>query len=155
MPPVIAALPIIAAVAGLAGTGVGLGLELSNSGGGSSKPVPPTPAVINQNQQAIKASIGQEAPNIISSTSGLANPDYVAQIAQLLAGTGGETGSTGAARQVAAQLFGLNADSVNPSGAASTPSFTPAGTGQNPNSAESNSPVQLTDFINRFMFGGT
>jgi hypothetical protein len=154
MPPLIAILPTIAAIAGLAGTGVGLGLELSNSGGGSTPaPTPPTPAMINQNQQAIRASIGQQAPNVISSTSGLANPDYVAQIAQLLAGTGGQTGSTGAARQVAAQLFGLNSDSVNPSGAPAQ-SFTPAGTGQNPG-PETNSPVQLTDFINRFMLGGT
>jgi hypothetical protein len=152
MPPVLAALPLIAAVASIAGTGVGLGLELSNSGGSTPKPVPPSPATINQNQQAIKASIGQEAPNVISSTSGLANPDYVAQISQLLAGTGGQTGSTGAARQVAAQLFGLNSGSVNPSGAAPTPSFTPAGTGQNPG-PEASSPVQLTDFIQRFING--
>ena len=151
MPPLVAALPVIAAVAGLAGTGVGLGLELSNQPGGATTP-PPTPAVINQEQQQEKAAISQQAPNILAQTSGLANPDYVAQLAQLLAGTGGQTGSQGAASQIASQLFGLSPGTPATPGAGS--SFTPAGTGTANNPAPANSQVQLSDFVNRFIFGG-
>jgi hypothetical protein len=157
MPPLLAALPLIAAIGGLAGTGVGLGLELSNKPG-APKTVPETPAQIGTNQNQIKAAVSQEDPNILAQTSGLANPDYVAQISQLLAGTGGQTGSTGAARDAAAQAFGLPSISggggtgpVRPPATPGSQQFVPAG--QSP-SADSQTPVQLSDFVNRFIFGG-
>lgn len=159
MPPLLAALPLIAAIGGLAGTGVGLGLDLSNQPGKPAPTPPLTPAQIGTNQNQIKAAVSQEDPDILSSTSGLANPDYVAQISQLLAGTGGQTGSTGAARSAAAQAFGLpSGNSIAGAGSPGPPAtpgaapFVPAG--QSP-SADTQTPVQLSDFINRFLFGAT
>jgi hypothetical protein len=151
MPPLLAALPAIAAIGGLAGTGVGLGLELSNQPG-TPKPTPtppPTPAAITDTQNQEKALISQNAPNVLSQTSGLANPDYVAQISQLLAGTGGQTGSTGAARQIVQQLFGL----PGLPGAGSGTQFTPAGatsgaTGPAPAATD----TKLSDFVNSFVY---
>lgn len=140
--------PIIAALIGLAGTGVATGVELSSQPSSQKTTAPPTPAVINAEQNQEKAAISQQAPNILAETSGLANPDYVAQLAQLLAQTGGQTGSEGAANSVAAQLFGISPGSIVPTGA----SFTPAGTGQTPNPAAANSPENLSDFVNRFIY---
>lgn len=143
-------LSIIAAAATIAGTGTGLGLELANQPGKPKPPPPPTPAQINTNQNAERAAISAQAPNVISATSGLANPDYVAQISQLLAGTGGQTGSTGAARQAIASAFGIPESSITSgTGGGGTTPFTPAGAGPpNPNSA--NEPVNLSDFVGRF-----
>jgi hypothetical protein len=156
MPPLLAALPLIAAIGGLAGTGVGLGLELSNQPG---SPAPTTPnagataATNNANMQAEKAAISQQTPNVNAATSGLANPDYVAQIAQLLAGTAGNPGSQGAAQQSIAQAFGLPGGSgtggTTPGQGTSTSNFTPAGA--NPSPAAQNNPVNLSDFVTRFL----
>ena len=155
MPPLIAALPIIAAVAGLAGTGVGLGLELSNQPG-SPKPVTPTaptPAqnAVTQNQE--KALIGQQLPNVLSQTSGLANPEYLAQMAQLLAGTAGSPGSTGAAQQAIAQAFGLPPGAFTGGGGATPASrFTPAGANPNTSAAtDPTTPVSLSEFVKSFI----
>lgn len=155
MPWFIAALPAIAAATSIGATGVGLGLELSNQPGGAPKAAPPTPAVINAEQNQEKAAISQQAPNILAQTSGLANPDYIAQISQLLANTGGQTGSAGAAGQVVKQLFGLSGGSTSPatSGGA-TGNFTPASSSPTPNPAGANSPVNLSDFLNRFIYEG-
>lgn len=146
-------IPLIAAIASLAATGTGLGLELANQPGSPKPTPPPTPAVINAQQNQEKAAISQQAPNILAETSGLANPDYVAQLAQLLAGTGGQTGSEGAANKVASQLFGISPGNVVSPGSPATPSsFTPAGTGNTPNPAGANSPVNLSDFLQRFIY---
>jgi len=155
MPPLLAALPLIAAIGGLAGTGVGLGLELSNQPGKTSATpnAGVTAATNNANLQAEKAAISSQTPNVDSATSGLANPDYVASISQLLAGTAGNPGSTGAAQQAIAQAFGLPGGSgtggTTPGQATSTSNFTPAGA--NPNPAAQNQPTNLSEFVQRFL----
>jgi hypothetical protein len=134
-------LAIIASIASLAGTGITVGETLANQPG-SPKPPPTTPAAetpaqqtATQNQQ--KALINQQLPNILSETSGLANPDYVKQIAQLLSGTAGQSGSSGAASSAVERAFGLPAN------------FTPAGSpGSGANSA---APVSLSDFVNNYL----
>jgi hypothetical protein len=156
MPPLLAALPLIAAIGGLAGTGVGLGLELSNRPGtpkATTADAGATAATNNANLQAEKAAISQQTPNVNAATSGLANPDYVASISQLLAGTAGNPGSTGAAQQAIAQAFGLPGGSgtggTTPGQATSTSNFTPAGA--NPNPAAQNQPTNLSEFVQRFL----
>jgi hypothetical protein len=157
MPPLLAALPLIAAIGGLAGTGVGLGLELSNRPGtpkATTADAGATAATNNANLQAEKAAISQQTPNVNAATSGLANPDYVASIAQLLAGTAGNPGSSGAAQQAIAQAFGLpspgsGTTGTTPGQATSTSNFTPAGS--NPSPAAQNGPVNLSDFVTRFL----
>ena len=145
-------LPLLAAAVAIAGTGTGVGLELANQPGKPKPPPPPTPAALNTLQNQEKAAISAEAPNVISATSGLANPDYVAQISQLLAGTGGQTGSTGAAREAIASAFGLPmGDITSGAGGAGAKPFTPAGTGSTPN-PNANAPVNLSDFVERFMY---
>jgi len=157
MPPaLIAILPTIAAITGIAGTGVGLGLELSNQPG-SPKPAsvtPPTPAQQSATQQQEKALISQQAPNVLSQTSGLTNPDYVAQISQLLSGTAGQSGSSGAAQQAIAQAFGLPPSIFSGTGGP-TPAvsgFKPAGSGSNTTGSNaSTQPVALADFVNQYI----
>jgi hypothetical protein len=161
MPPLLAILPAIAAIGSLAGTGVGLGLELSNQPGKPKPPTitPPTAAQLASTQNQEKSLISQNAPNVLEQTSGLANPDYVAQISQLLAGTGGQTGSTGAARDVVSRLFGLPTGPGASPGAVAPPAtpgatnFTPAGTASAANPASAQTPVALSDFVDRFIYG--
>jgi hypothetical protein len=146
MAPLLAIIPAI----------IGLGVDLSNQQGTPKTTTTPTttPATITATQNVEKASIGQQAPNVLAQTSGLVNPEYVTQISQLLAGTGGTTGSTGAARQVVSQLFGLpgvpGAGGATAGTGAGT--FTPAVTGTTPNPASSGADTRLTDFVNQFMF---
>lgn len=149
-------LPLIAAAVTIGGTGTTVGLDIANSGGSKPAPIaPPTPAVINAEQNQEKAVISQQAPNILAQTSGLANPDYVATISQLLSNTGGQTGSAGAAGDVIKQLFGLSAGSPSPLGSGgSTGSFTPASSAQGSNPNAGSSPVNLSDFVNRFIYEG-
>lgn len=143
----------IALVATLVGTSVGLGTtgyELSKGTPSTPKPQPPSAAQINTLQNQEKAAISQQAPNVLAQTGGLANPDYVAQISQLLAGTGGQTGSTGAARDVVSQLFGLSPGAVT--GGAGGSNFAPAGSAPSASSAPS-SETNLSDFVGRFIYG--
>jgi hypothetical protein len=150
----------IALVATLVGTSVGIGttgFELANQPGAPKPAPPPTPAQISTLQNSEKASISQQAPNVLSQTSGLVTPDYVAQISQLLAGTGGQTGSTGAARDVVSQLFGLSPGAITNGGASGggTGTFTPTSSAaSNANTENNNSPTNLSDFVNRFIYAG-
>jgi hypothetical protein len=142
-------LPLIAAIVGIGASGFGIGETLANQPSGKPPAAPlPTAAQISGQQQPEKAAIGQQAPNILSSTSGLVNPDYVAQISQLLAGTAGNTGSTGAARQVAQQLFGL--PGLPGAGGGAQPS-TPARTGAT-TPPPAGADTKLSDFLNQFMY---
>lgn len=152
MPPVIAALPLIASIASLAGTGVGLGLELSNQPGNPKPPTTSPAATALQNtttQNAIKESVSQQTPDIIGATSGLANPEYIASIVQLLAGTAGTSGSRGAAGQAVASAFGLPGLSPGTQGTSGS-NFVPAGANQ-PNPAPG-APTNLSDFVSQFLY---
>jgi hypothetical protein len=115
-------------LAGLAGTGASIGETIANSGAPATpKPPVPTPP----NAQALaqqKALVGQQEPNVVGATSGLASPSYDSLIAQILAGTLGQPGSTAA---------GASATGQN---------FTPANS-QATNSAVQGSPIQLSDFL--------
>lgn len=128
MPPLIALLPTLAAIGGLAGTGVSIGEAVANSGG---PPKPVTPVATPPNAQALaqqKALVGQQEPNVVGATSGLASPSYDSLIAQILAGTLGQPGSTAAGNAATGQ------------------NFTPANS-QATNSAVQGSPIQLSDFL--------
>lgn len=151
-----ATLTLIATIASLAGTGTSLGLSLANQPG-KPKPPPVTPPGVTalQNtatQNAQRAAIGRETPNIIGATSGLANPEYVSSIAQILAGTAGQSGSSGAARDAIAKAFGLPSGTATPGAQnASTSNFTPAGTGASGETAPPG-PTNLSDFVSQFLY---
>lgn len=125
-------LPVIAAIAGLAGTGISVGETLANSGGGAPSPTTPTtPAPTPPNAQALaqqKALVSQQTPNVVGATSGLASPGYDSLIAQILAGTLGQPGSTAAGNAATGQ------------------NFTPANS-QPTNAAVQGQPIQLSDFV--------
>lgn len=95
MPPVLALLPIIAAITGIAGTGVGLGLELSNQPG-SPKAATPSPAdtaaAADKTKQSQIAALSQQTPNIQANTGGSLSPDAWAQLAAVLSGQAGTPG---------------------------------------------------------------
>lgn len=148
----------IIGIIGLALSGATTGYSLANRPG-TPKPastVPPPGVTALQNtatQNAQKAAIGRETPNIIGETSGLANPEYVASIAQTLAGTAGQSGSSGAARDAIARAFGLPAGGGTAPGTqnTATSNFVPAGTGS---SGEAPAPGQtnLSDFVTQFLY---
>ena len=119
----------IGAAASVAGAGTSIGEAIANSGGGS--PAAPTaPAPTTPNAQQLlqqRQAVAQQEPNVISSTSGLASPEYSSLIAQILAGTLGQPGSTAAGN------------------AATEQNFTPANS-QATNSVVQGSPLQLSDF---------
>lgn len=98
MPPLIALLP---AVLALAGTGIGLGESLSNQPS-SPKPVTPSPAdtaaSADKTKQNQLAALGQQTPNIQAATGGSLSPDAWAQLAAILSGEAGATG-IGASQQ--------------------------------------------------------
>jgi len=153
-----ATLTLIATIASLAGTGTSLGLSLANQPS-APKAAPATPGVTAlQNAATVnaeKAAIGQQTPNVIGATSGLANPEYVAQISQLLAGTAGQPGSRGAASDAVAKAFGLPPGVIGgatPPGrqASSTTNFKPAGVDANPNPGAA--PTNLSDFLTTFLY---
>ena len=155
MPPLLAILPAIAAIGSLAGTGVGLGLELSNQPG---SPAPTTNAGVtaatnNANVNAERAAVAQQTPNVTSATSGLTSPDYVAQIAQLLAGTAGNPGSSGAAQQAINQAFGLGGGTggTTPPGVQGTSTSNLPTAGSNPAPGAQSAPINLSEFVSRFI----
>jgi hypothetical protein len=153
-----ATLTLIATIASLAGTGTSLGLSLANQPGGPPKPQPTPPGVTalqnTERQNAEKAAIGGQVPNILASTSGLANPEYVAQIAQLLSGTAGQSGSSGAAQDAIKKAFGITtggtAGGTPGVQGTSTSNFKPAGVDTNPNPGSA--PVNLSDFVTSFLY---
>jgi len=95
MPWLIAILPTIAAISGLAGTGVGLGLELSNQPGSTTTP-PPTQAQNNQTaaqtKAAQEASVSSAFPTLQQQTGGSLSPEATVQLASLLTGNAGAPG---------------------------------------------------------------
>lgn len=116
-------------LAGLAGTGASIGETIANSG---APKAPATPAPTPPNAQALaqqKALVAQQEPNVVGATSGLASPSYDSMIAQILAGTLGQPGSTAAGNAATGQNFSV---------ANSQPT----------NAAVQGQPIQLSDFVN-------
>jgi len=121
--------PAIGAAASIAGAGTSIGEAIANSSGPKT-PGAPTPTPPNAQQLAQqKALVAQQAPNVVGATSGLASPGYDALIAQILAGTLGQPGSTAAG----AAATGQNFSPVN---------------SQATNAAVQGQPVSLSDFLN-------
>src|SRR5580692_3597672 len=119
----------IGAGASIAGAGTSIGEAIANSGG---PPKPgalpgPTPPTAGQ-LQTERGLVSQQLPNVIGATSGLANPEYASLMAQILAGTLGQPGSTAAGNAATGQ---------------NSSSFTPTGTNQATNAAIQGSPIQL------------
>ena len=164
MPPLIAALPAIAAIASIGAAGTTIGLDLANAGGPSMpKPVPPTGPTPAQ-QQADKAqktaAIGQQLPTIEGLTSGYANPEYYGQQGSLAAGVAGQSGGAGAAAAAVEKAFGLPPGTLSAStgggggGAPGTPDkFKPAGSGTSDVGAIPTGTTDLSPFLNTFFRG--
>jgi hypothetical protein len=145
-------LAIIASIAGLAGTGISVGETLANRPSAPKTPpaTPATPATQTPAQQSQQLAtergiISQQLPNILSETSGLANPGYVEQVATLLSGQGGAPGSTGAAQQAVNSAFGFNQLPGTPK------SFTPAGAGGSSGTNPVGADTGLSDFVKGFL----
>lgn len=120
MPFLVSLIPLITA-------GVGLADTISGPPKPPGPPTPTPPTIQQLTQQ--RALVAQQAPNVVGATSGLANPAYDSLMAQILAGTLGQPGSTAA-------------------GAAATgQNFSPANS-QATNAAVQGQPVQLSDFVN-------
>lgn len=128
MPPLVALLPTIAAIAGLAGTGISVGETLANSG---SKPAAPAPTPPPDQQTLLRQRelAGQQASNIEGQTSGAAGPDFLSLFAPYLAGISGQPGADAAGKGASGQ------------------GWAPANS-QPTNAAVTNQPVNLSDFIN-------
>ena len=131
----IALLPVIAAIAGLAGTGISLGEMLANKPSGKMPTTAPAaPAVSPAMAPQIKAAISGQDANIQAQTGGSLSPDYLTQIAPILAGTAGPGTSgiaqgatnayTGGANNPIAQVIAT----LSRGGGGGT-QFTPAGVG--------------------------
>lgn len=141
----------IIALVGLAVSGATSGYQIANQPS-APKPAPTaTPAVTalqnTATQNAERAAVSQQLPNVLEQNSGLAGADYDSQIAQLLAGIRGQAGSSGAASNAISQVFGL------PSPGA-TGNFTPAGSGGSGGSVAPGTPINLSDFVSQFMVKG-
>ena len=104
----VALIPLIAGITGIAGTGIGLGETLANKPGTPS-PVP-SPAVTDANaaQTAMnqKALIGQQLPGLQEQTGGSLSPDTLVQLAQLISGQAGTPGISGINADLIKQLSG-------------------------------------------------
>lgn len=129
IPAITAAAPAITAATGLGSLGLGIANAAGGGPSGSpATPPAPTPPTAQQLAQQ-RALVQQQLPNVLGATSGLANPAYDSLIAQILAGTIGQPGSTAA---------GNNAVGQN---------FSPANS-QATNAVVQGQPVQLSDFVN-------
>jgi hypothetical protein len=127
-------LPALAAIVGIAGTGATIGETIANSGAPPTPPTPTTPAPTPPNAQQLlqqRAAVSQQEPNVIGATSGLANPEYNSLIAQILAGTLGQPGSTAAGNAATGQS-----------------TFTPANS-QPTNAAINGTQINLSDFLSQ------
>jgi hypothetical protein len=105
----VALIPLIAGITGIAGTGIGLGETLANKPGTPS-PVTPSPAATDAsaNQAAMnqKALIGQQLPGLQEQTGGSLSPDTLIQLAQLVSGQAGTPGISGINADLIKQLSG-------------------------------------------------
>jgi hypothetical protein len=131
--------PAIGAASALAGAGTSIGEAIANSGGAPKPGAPPPPTPPNaQAQQNLNARVGQQEPNVVGATSGLASPSYESLIAQILAGTFGQPGSTAAGNAATGFTTGTG-QSLNQN-------FTPANS-QPTNAAVQGQPINLSDFL--------
>ena len=120
----------IAAIASLAATGVGLGETLANRPSTPKITTTPAPLTPQQGNQ-IKAAISGQDANIQAQTGGSLSPDYLTQIAPVLAGVAGP-GTSGIA-QGATNTYTGNANPIAQvlrvlaGGGGGGTSFSPAG----------------------------
>lgn len=106
-----AIIPIITALVSVAGTVSSLE---SGGGHGGGTPSAPKPTPPSANDLLLKKeAIGQQLPNVVSETSGLANPEYTSLISQILAGTLGTPGSTAAGNEATGQFTSISNAPVN------------------------------------------
>jgi hypothetical protein len=112
MPQLLALIPILAGAGGLASAGLGIANAV---GGAPTAPTIPPPKPPDANALAQqRALVAQQTPNVVGATSGLASPSYDSLIAQILAGTLGQPGSTAAGNAATGQNFSpVNAQPTN------------------------------------------
>jgi hypothetical protein len=152
--PFLAALPAwIATLGSVAGAGIS-GVEALSQGGkdptgqaqvaaSKAAAVAPKPQT-GPTEAQLAGAISPQSANVSEMTSGLANPDYIASIAQLLAGTSGTPNSQGTASSVVDKLFGLNGSNPSNSGK----DFTNVGT---TGTSTPSGPVSFSDFANQLV----
>ncbi len=129
MPQLLALIPILAGAGGLASAGLGIANAVDGAGKPTAPTIPPPKPPDAQAQQNLNARVGQQEPSVTEATSGLASPDYRSMIAQILAGTLGQPGSTAAGNAATGQNFSpVNAQPTN--------------------AAVQGNPIQLSDFLN-------
>jgi hypothetical protein len=117
MPPLIAALPAIAAIASLAGTGVGLYENLNRPSGGGPTPSQMTQSAVQQatrQRQAEATQANQWLPNLQYQTSGGLSPDAYATYSSTFSGNG-DLLNTGMMQQMVQNFMG-NTGTSQPGG---------------------------------------
>lgn len=126
-------LPLIASLiaAGSGAAGAGLAIDQAVTAPGAPKaPVGPQPLTSPQTG-AVKAAVGQEAPDIVSQTGGSVSPAYTLALSQLFGGVGPTQGTSGTAQGAINNLFGLGGTGPTTAGVGTVPtagqSFEPAG----------------------------
>lgn len=145
MPPLLAALPAIASIAGLAGTGVGLAESIKSGDQSKDAAASQTSALQAQQQQAQQLATqqqnqqrqqlaSQQAPNILSATSGLAVPDY------LLSALTSSAGPSPGLQSVLNSNFGSGASQFQPAGLSG-------------GSASATTPANLSDLTTQILYG--
>jgi hypothetical protein len=151
---VVGVIELISAIAGIGSTAYSLANRPSAPKAPTSPPAGVSALERERQMGAEKAAIGQQTPNVVAATSGLANPEYIAQISQLLSGTAGQPGSRGAADAVIRQVFGLGAPSLGggggvPAGTQGT-NFTPA-SASSANLPPAGDATGISDFVRSFV----
>lgn len=110
MPPLLAILPTIAAIAGIAGTGISLGETLSNLPGGTPTPAPPTQAQNDANavatRKAQETSVSSAFPTLQAQTGGSLSPEATVQLATLLTNNAGAPGIGASTQDLISKLLG-------------------------------------------------
>lgn len=109
-----AIIPAIGAIAAAASAGTGIYEAVSQPG------MPKAASAVTPTvQNAQKAAISQQLPDLQSALGGTVSPDYYLQMAQLAAGTAGQPGSAASGWGAVQNYFGNNAGLTSATGTTS------------------------------------
>jgi len=118
-------------------------------------PKTPAAAPTGPTTQQAQAAITPQALTIESLTGGSVSPDYLASIAPVLGGVGGQPNTNAAVQAMLKQLFGSGggAPGAAPGGGGGTPSFQPSGLPTNLSGLAATPGV--SDFLAKIAGGGS
>lgn len=119
---------VIAALIGAAATATEVGVQLSGAGQ-PSQPKPQAAPPSGPTAQQVSAAVAPQALSIESATGGSVSPDYLSQIAPVLAGVGGQPNTNKGVQQVLQQILGNQPSGIGTgTAAAGVPKpFSPSG----------------------------